>query len=420
MKSRFRQITAIVAAIATLGVAVIPGFTSNAQDAGLAAAQEAVNAAVASVEEKMEALAVADEVVETYDASVTFPDVRPGDWYYEAVAFATENGIMSGYTDTGKFGPADSLTREQFATVLYRMSGSPDVSYQSMFPDVKDGMYYSQAITWAAQNNIITGYTATKKFGVGDYITREQIATILYRYAESKGEDVDVNAGLFMFPDGDSVSAFAKKGMEYEVYKGHIRGDGEGYLNPYSNTNRAEIATMLMRYLEKPQVVDVPTGVQTLVNLIKESEERVGEDRAVTIEYGDETGVFLLGYISYLEKENALEFYAEIDNWALVRFRYDLATTGANPCDISVAYVDGSQWFVAWGKVDIPKHGINSIISFTLDDNNNLTEDEQEWALEVSNICVYTAMMGWNGLIAIVNPELRLNNLGFASYVNLF
>ena len=191
-------------------------------------------------------------------------------------------------------------------------------------------------------------------------------------------------------------------------------------MNPYSNTNRAEIATMLMRYLEKPQVVDVPTGVQTLVNLIKESEERVGGDRAVTIEYEDETGVFLLGYISYLEKENALEFYAEIDNWALVRFRYDLATTGANPCDISVAYVDGSQWFVAWGKVDIPKHGINSIISFTLDDNNNLTEDEQEWALEVSNICVYTAMMGWNGLIAIVNPELRLNNLGFASYVNLF
>lgn len=420
MKSRFRQITALAAAVATLGVAVIPGFTSNAQDAGMAAAKEAVMAAAASVEEKMEASAAADEAVETYDASVTFPDVKPGDWYYEAVTFATENGIMSGYTDTGKFGPADRLTREQFATVLYRMSGAPETQYQPMFPDVKDGMYYSQAITWAAQNNIITGYTATKKFGVGDYITREQIATILYRYAGSKGEDVDVNAGLYMFPDGDAVSAFAKKGMEYEVYKGHIRGSN-GYLNPYSNTNRAEIATMLMRYMEKPETVDVAGSVQKLVNYVKANGEII--DGYPAIYWGTEVGEdYVNVFISYIEEDNSLEFFANFSDVAYTVFYYDVASMTVESEEIQVECNDGTEdgeYFAASAPFDMKTHGINSVIPFTIFETN-ISINANEGVNEVCNAAVYTSMLGWNRLLAEVDEGLRLNDLGFASYVNLF
>ncbi len=422
MKSRFRRMTALAAAVAMVSAAVIPGFTSNAQDEGLAAAKEAALAAASSVEETVEASAAAEEPVETYDTSVTFSDVRLGDWYYEAVMFAAENGIMSGYSDSWKFGPADSLTREQFATVLYRMSGSPEIEYQQQFPDVEAGMYYSEAITWAYENSIIAGYTDTRKFGVGDYITREQIATMLCRYDIKNGKDADNSGVLYMYPDAGSVSEYAQYGMEYAVFKGYIRGD-KGHLKPYSATNRAEIATMLMRYLAEDKPVDVQASVQQLVNYVKTYGEIVEGYKAIYVEYPLDAGSMTV-FISYMENENCLEFFANIKNITNVVFYYDITSMTVDPGRIIVDYYDETEepvYFLAIGTLDMETYGINSEIPFQVQQSeSNFSTENYGFAAQLSNVYAYTAMVGWRGLLAMAEPALGLRDLGFASYANLF
>lgn len=120
--------------------------------------------------------------------AATYGDVNPGDWYYEDVQYVSDHGIMKGYVN-GKFGPTDQLTRGQFAIILYRNSGSPEVSYSAVYPDVADGAYYTDAIMWAKDTGVITGYTDSGKFGPNDSINREQMATILYRYEGSPEVD---------------------------------------------------------------------------------------------------------------------------------------------------------------------------------------------------------------------------------------
>lgn len=168
-----------------------------------------------------------------------FPDVSSGSWYYPYVQDVSEKGLMSGYSD-GRFGPHDKLTRGQFATVLWRMSGSPDRGYSS-FPDVPASSFYAKASEWARSEGVITGYS-DGRFGGNDDINREQVATILYRYSggEAKGN-------IWEFPDAGSVSTFAKEGMSYAVGNGIISGDN-GKLNPHGTVVRAVAATMISRY----------------------------------------------------------------------------------------------------------------------------------------------------------------------------
>lgn len=168
-----------------------------------------------------------------------FPDVNSGSWYYPYVQDVSEKGLMSGYSD-GRFGPNDKLTRGQFATVLWRMSGSPDMGY-SNFADVPITSFYSKACEWARANGVITGYS-DGRFGGNDDITREQVATILHRY--SGGE---ASGNIWEYPDANAVSTFARDGMSYAVGSGIISGDG-GYLNPQGSVVRAVAATMISRY----------------------------------------------------------------------------------------------------------------------------------------------------------------------------
>lgn len=168
-----------------------------------------------------------------------FPDVSSGAWYYPYVQDVSEKGLMGGYSD-GRFGPNDKLTRGQFATVLWRMSGSPDMGYSS-FPDVPASSFYAKASEWARSEGVITGYS-DGRFGGNDDINREQVATILYRY--SGGE---ASGNIWEFPDAGSVSTFAKEGMSYAVGNGIISGDN-GKLNPQGTVVRAVAATMISRY----------------------------------------------------------------------------------------------------------------------------------------------------------------------------
>ena len=156
---------------------------------------------------------------------------------------------MTGLEET-IFGPNQNLARAQFAVIIYRMEGEPEVKYVEKFPDVADNIWYTDAILWAAENGIVTGYSDTGKFGPSDNITREQMATMMYRYAKYKNLDVSEKKELSEFPDGDKVQEFAIDGMEWCTAKGIISGKGEEpkKLDPQGNTNRAECATIISRY----------------------------------------------------------------------------------------------------------------------------------------------------------------------------
>ena len=175
----------------------------------------------------------------------SFSDVKVGSWYHEAVDYALKAGLMNGMGD-GKFDPDGSLTRAMLVTILYRAEGSPNVSGEANpFTDVKSGQWYTDAVIWAAHEGIVNGMTETT-FAPNLKITREQIATILYRYAGSPKTD----GSLDEFSDALTVSPYAIDAMRWSVEEGIINGM-DGKLAPKDNATRAQIATLLMRYLEK-------------------------------------------------------------------------------------------------------------------------------------------------------------------------
>jgi len=184
-----------------------------------------------------------------------FVDVayKLGNWKYEAVKYVYDNKIMNGVGDGTRFDPDAPLTREMFATVLYRMAGEPAVTYKRKFPDVPGGKWYSNAVIWASEQGIVSGY-GSGNFGTGHYITREQIAKMFMEYGRMQGYDVSEKAAFSSFADAGKVSGWANDYMKWAVGSGMIGGslkDGKYYLNPKGNATRAESATMLKRFMEK-------------------------------------------------------------------------------------------------------------------------------------------------------------------------
>lgn len=180
--------------------------------------------------------------------SMGFLDVNSQDWYIEAVRNLNNNGIMTGLNSL-YFGSNNTLDRGQFTTALYRAAGTPEQAFIARFPDVGDGMFYSIPISWGVQNNVISGYE-NGSFGVSDSITREQMATLMYRYAQVQGLDTSGRADLSGYGDQGRVSRFAREAVEWSVARGLIKGEGNGGgLNPQGTVSRAVAATILNRYL---------------------------------------------------------------------------------------------------------------------------------------------------------------------------
>ena len=177
-----------------------------------------------------------------------FVDVAEGDWFYDAVVYAYQNELMDG-VGGNRFAPNSETTRAQLVTILYRLEGQPAVSGDLPFTDVEAGIWYTDAILWAAQNGIVNGVTDTT-FAPGDEITRQQLVTILYRYAEAKGYDVSASADLSGYPDADQVQDYAQPAMAWAVAENIIQGMEDGTLKPAGNASRAQIATILMRFCE--------------------------------------------------------------------------------------------------------------------------------------------------------------------------
>ncbi len=177
-----------------------------------------------------------------------FTDLKKATWYHDGVHFCISDGLMNG-TSGVEFSPNMSMSRAMVVTVLYRLDGSPEVSEVPPFTDIKTGWYYN-AVKWAYANNIVTGVSKTEFAPNGD-VTREQIATILYRYAAYKGKDTSASAGLAAFPDHTKTGAWAKTAMEWAVAEGLVTGavkDGITVLDPKGVASRAQVATILYRF----------------------------------------------------------------------------------------------------------------------------------------------------------------------------
>ena len=189
-------------------------------------------------------------VEEPAPETLPFTDVAEGDWYYDAVAYAWENDLMTG-TSATLFAPNVTTTRAMLATLLYRLEGEPDAGSAS-FTDVAAGIWYSDAVAWAASEGVVNGVGDGSAFDSNGNITREQMAVMLYRYADYKGYDV-TQGGMAAreYEDYGTVSSWAVSAVDWAVNAGLISGTSATTLTPQGSATRAEIATILMRFCQQ-------------------------------------------------------------------------------------------------------------------------------------------------------------------------
>lgn len=223
-------------------------------DAGYQIAQITVNGEEVDIptDGKLTGLDADDQVVVTFEkvpASMPFIDVANGAWYADAVKYVYENDIMNG-TDDNSFSPEMTTTRGMIVTMLHRLENEPTAT-ASDFDDVMAGAWYADAVAWAAEQGIVNGVSDTA-FAPETAITREQMAAILYRYVQLKGYDVSVgeDTNILSYADADQISEYAIPAMQWACGLGLITGNTATTLNPKGNATRAEVAMILMRFCE--------------------------------------------------------------------------------------------------------------------------------------------------------------------------
>ena len=226
------------------------GSTDKADDQLFAYTFTGWDKALTSVTADVTYTAVYTRQIRTVTPDGRYKDVAEKAWYYGEVYTATGLGLMNGVS-ADEFEPEENMTRAMMVTVLWRLEGSPKPVGENQFKDVKDGEWFTDAIVWAAENDIVKGVSDTE-FEPEENITREQIATILYRYAEKKGCDMSKRAKLDSFPDGNKVSDWAEEALSWANAEGLVNGSTEGketYLLPRENATRAQVAAIFVRFV---------------------------------------------------------------------------------------------------------------------------------------------------------------------------
>ena len=233
-----RKLKRAIALIMALSMMVLP-----------VSAAEVTTDPVEAAEVTAETL-VEDVIQADAEATIELPyvDVNENDWFFVETAVMYETGLMTGL-DSTHFGPYDSLARAQFAMIIWRICDDPDVPYFDIFPDVPDGTWYTKAVLFSYALGVINGYSNTGCFGPNDKINREQMATMMYRLAESVDWDVSAKEDLSGFVDGNQVNGFAQEAMSWAVAREIITGKDNGVrLDPQGNASRAEAAVILTRF----------------------------------------------------------------------------------------------------------------------------------------------------------------------------
>lgn len=227
-------------------VAAVDAATGSITAAGLGVCTITVTASMGeqTVTETHPVVVSADAVQES-----PFTDVPATAWFADSVAYVQANGLMNG-TSATTFSPDVNTTRGMVVTMLYRLAGSPDVSGTELsFTDVAADSYCADAVAWASANDIVSGYSETT-FGPDDSVTRDQLATILYRYAVSQGMDVTGGVELTAYTDADQVPAYSLEAMQWAVGTGLITGRSETTVAPLGTASRAEVATIFARFCQ--------------------------------------------------------------------------------------------------------------------------------------------------------------------------
>ena len=218
-----------------------------------------------------------------------FSDVEAGRWSYDSVYYAFDNGYMLG-VGGNRFDPEGTMTRAMVVTVLWRREKSPAIAYSPVFKDVKDGEWYTAAVLWAKNSGVVMGTSATT-FSPEDEITREQLVTMLCRYAAFKELDVTPSGSIGGFPDASAVSDWALAAVVWATDKGLIKGNrigGKDYIEPQGNATREQFAAVIQRFCA---LFDTRTPVlkeDPLTEAVEKMEETVfcGEHGALHAEFG--------------------------------------------------------------------------------------------------------------------------------------
>ena len=184
-------------------------------------------------------------------AAEPFSDVSSEEWYYDAVMYVSENGLMTGY-GPGRFAPEASITRGQIVTILHRLEGSPVVNYLMEFKDVASDTWYTEAVRWAASTGITSGTNGGSTFSPDEPITREQLATMLWRYAQFRNIDVSVgdDTNILSYEDAFTIGEYAIPAMQWACGAELMNGSN-GNLLPREHASRAQTAKIIMNFLEK-------------------------------------------------------------------------------------------------------------------------------------------------------------------------
>ncbi len=232
-----------------------------------------------------------------------FKDVKTYEWFYEPIKEAYLGNIISGYSST-RFAPRDKVTRGQLVTILWRLEGQPIVNQNSKFSDVKSGEYYTNAVNWASANHIVNGYGTTGKFGPGNPIIRQDLAVILNNYARHKGLDSITGSKLNTFVDynkirGNYAEDALKWAVKYKVISGRKLTNGSKAIDPFNKTTRAEAAAMIINFKNtmstipkesEVQDTEVTTRKLQAVNTAREYLNQYPFSRKQLIEYLEDAG----------------------------------------------------------------------------------------------------------------------------------
>lgn len=230
----------------TQGTELASGGTLQANHRYLAVEQVTITVSSQSASWSVEGIWTADDGGDPA-AQLPFEDVAQGSWYYEAVRYVYENKLYLGTSDT-TFSPAEPMARKMITTVLYRLDGSHAVAYAPLFRDIPDNMWYTDGTVWAGQNGIVSG-VGDQLFAPDDPVVRQQIAVILYNYAEFVGADTSGRGDLSAFADRGEIASWAQEAVSWAVSVGILRG-ASGNVFPTQQATRAEVAAMLQRFAD--------------------------------------------------------------------------------------------------------------------------------------------------------------------------
>lgn len=339
--------------------------------------------------------------------TLPYSDVAESRWSYDAIAFAYEKGIMTGMTET-TFEPTFATSRAMIVSILYRLEGSPDLSGENLgypYADAPGDSWYGAPVYWARANGIVSGYSA-ERFGPNDPVTREQLAAILYNYAEWKGMDVSARADLSLYSDAGMIHSWATEVVSWAHAEGLLQGVSHTTLNPLDNASREQVAAIFQRFLaEGTQDVTLSIGRPDSLTEVTATIEEDSAD-AVIAALAAETGWDLT---------LARPVWSSGDNFAVVAFAEDSGIYGEPPEPQKPEYhvYDVEDWlFTVFNSVTetLKNYGYNGA-AFTAPDGSDIVIDRDGYHFYLSSDFVWDYHIAW----ATNHPEAQALD-AFTSY----